>query len=640
MSDSSEIRLPPAGTEVLHTILANFDGGLYTVDRDGLFTFVNDFIARSSGFPAEAFIGRSYLELVRPEDRDRVRRNFELVLSGERVPPYELAYITARGEEMWVEVATAPLVRDGEIIGGLGLSHNIQRRKLAERALRESEANYRALVDNLPHGVAILRGSTVVFATEPLARMLGLESAEQLLGIDSFAFAGERLQSEGRERLERRLRGDLDMPNTYTTVLKRANGVDFHAELHVDVTTFRAEPALQVLVTDISERLRLEEQIRHAQKMEAIGNLAGGIAHDFNNLLTGILATASMLRRREEIRSAAELIEKSALQAATLTRQLLGFARRDQPLLRPTDVHDTIRDVVLLFERTSDKRIAVTTALEARDSLVRGDAGQLQQVFMNLYLNARDAMPQGGPLHVTSANVEVCVPESADTAALAPGSYVEVRVSDRGTGIEDGIREHVFDPFFTTKPTGEGCGMGLAVAYGIVRNHEGSIRFESEPGAGTTFTVRLPLWSGAAKASAPRREQEVTGHGTLLLVDDEEVVRETGKMLLASLGYEVITAASAGQALELYRDQGGGIDLVILDYAMPGRNGEECFRELQRIDPDVRVLLSSGLGLDAVASRLSDFPTVSFLAKPYDVAALSAAVASALGRASESKHVR
>lgn len=630
-------RLPPVSTAVLQSLLSAYKEGVYTVDREGRFTFVNDFIANSSGYPAEAFIGRSYLELVRPEDRQRVQENFARSLAGETVPPYELAYHTASGEEMWVEVVTAPIVQNGEVIGGLGISRNIQRRREAELALRESEANYRTLVENLPLGMAILRGSRLVFATEQLARMLGVASADDLVGLDSLEFASAALRTGSEERLERRLSGDPSLPTTYPAVLKRADGEEFDAELHVNLTTFHNQPALQVLVIDISERLRLEEELRHAQKMDAIGNLAGGIAHDFNNLLTSILATASLLRRREDVRRPAEIIEKSALHAAELTRQLLGFARKDQPEFRPANVHDTIRDVLLLFERTSDKRISVVSQLEATDATVNGDASQLQQVFMNLYLNARDAMPDGGDIEVVTRNLDVVSADAAETAPLSPGRYVEVSVADRGAGIPDAVRDHVFEPFFTTKPTGEGCGMGLAVAYGIVRNHEGSIRFRTEVGDGTTFTVYLPVWVGAGGRADRPELGEVRGHGTLLLVDDEDVVRETGEMVLSSLGYQVLTAASGGEALACYKERQHDIDLVILDYAMPKMNGERCFLELLEIDPDVRVLMTSGLGLADVAARLSDSPPAGFLDKPYDVSKLSTAVADALSKSGSSK---
>jgi CheY-like chemotaxis protein len=231
------------------------------------------------------------------------------------------------------------------------------------------------------------------------------------------------------------------------------------------------------------------------------------------------------------------------------------------------------------------------------------------------------------------------VVDAADpaTAPLPPGRYLEARVTDSGSGIPEPVREHVFDPFFTTKPTGEGCGMGLAVAYAIVRNHQGAIRFHSRVGVGTTFTLHLPLWSGPGPRPAALDPPEVRGEGTILFVDDERLVREAGAALLSSLGYQVIAAESGTLAIDRLRarlaeGRGGAVDLVVLDLSMPGMSGEDCFRALRRLDPAVRVLFSSGYGLDDLAARLGDDPAVGFLGKPYDLAKLSAAVARVLAR--------
>jgi len=390
---------------------------------------------------------------------------------------------------------------------------------------------------------------------------------------------------------------------------------------------------------DVTERRRLEEQLRQAVKMEAIGQLAGGIAHDFNNVLTGILGYANLLKLKAkpggDIHEAAKTIEGAAERAAELTGQLLGFARKGKYQIVPIDLHRTVHDVVALLGRTLDKTIRITLGLGAEVSTVLGDPSQLQQVFLNLAVNARDAMPEGGELMITSKVADIDEAYCRVHAGLSPGHYLRVTIADTGCGIARGTREHVFEPFFTTKPRGKGTGMGLAMAYGIVENHHGCIDFESEEGVGTSFRVYLPLADEAVVAVARTQPgMAVRGTGHILVVDDEEVVRRVASDMLSDLGYRVTVAPDGEEALQIYRERGDDVDLVIVDMVMPKMDGGACFRALREIDPDVRAVLSTGYGRDERTQSILDEGMLGSVPKPYLLRELSEAVADALGRRS------
>jgi CheY-like chemotaxis protein len=370
--------------------------------------------------------------------------------------------------------------------------------------------------------------------------------------------------------------------------------------------------------------------------MEAIGQLAGGIAHDFNNLLTGILGYAGMLKIDAEsgstVREVAETIEKAAERAAGLIQQLLGFARRGKNQELAVDLHQTIHDVVALLSRTIDKNIRITLDLKAPKTVVMGDPVQLQQILLNLVINSRDAMPDGGDLTFHTDLVELDQDFCRKNPGSKPGSYFLVSVRDTGCGIPKDIQNRIFEPFFTTKEPGHGTGMGLAMVYGTVKNHEGYIQVCSEVKAGTRFNIYLPFTE--ENALEPGEEDRVVrpvgGKGCLLLVDDEEVVRKVGTAMLGSLGYEILTACNGREAVEVYRERAKEITLVILDMVMPEMGGRECFRALKEINPRVKAILSTGYAKDGKAQETLDEGMAGFIQKPYRMTDISEKVHEAL----------
>jgi two-component system cell cycle sensor histidine kinase/response regulator CckA len=377
--------------------------------------------------------------------------------------------------------------------------------------------------------------------------------------------------------------------------------------------------------TDITERKRLEEQLRRSQKMEALGTLAGGIAHDFNNILGGILGYASFVRAQmtadDPVRSDVEAIMHSTQRAAALTNQLLTFARGSRPETCAVDLREIVHEVVMLLERTIDKSIMIEPRLDSELVAVEGDPAQLQHMLLNLCLNARDAMLAGGLLTIKARNVTLN--EANALPDLEPGDYVRLSVIDTGTGMNAETMAHIFEPFFTTKREQAGSkhsGLGLAMVYSIIRNHDGAVRVESEPGRGSTFHIYLPVSTRPVTPSELPVEVLAGGTETILVVDDEQVIREAARRILCTAGYTVLMAENGVQAIETFRQRHGEheeIDLIILDMIMPEMSGEETFTRLREIAPQVRVLLSSGYSQEGRAEDILKAGVRGFLQKPY-----------------------
>lgn len=382
------------------------------------------------------------------------------------------------------------------------------------------------------------------------------------------------------------------------------------------------------------ERRKLELTLQHAHKMKAIGTLAGGIAHDFNNLLMGIqgrvnlmeLETAATSPNRDHLKS----IERIVQRGAELTKQLLGFARGGKYQVVPTDLNELIRSSTDLFSHT---RKEILLRLEFAPDLwtVEVDRSQVEQALLNIYLNAWQAMPDGGELCLRTANV-VIGEEYLRPFRVQPGRYVKISITDTGVGMTDEVRRRCFEPFFTTRETGEGTGLGLASVYGITKNHGGIINVYSEVGEGTTFTLYFPASDKEVKARPAEEGRMVKGGGTILLVDDEEIIIEVGVGILKALGYEVLVARSGVEAVETYERCREGVALVILDMIMPGEGGEGVFERLKALDPGVKVLLSSGYSINGKAATIIERGCSGFIQKPYTLNELSQKISEILVR--------
>jgi len=378
-----------------------------------------------------------------------------------------------------------------------------------------------------------------------------------------------------------------------------------------------------VLARDVTARRQLEDQLRQAQKMEAVGQLAGGIAHDFNNLLTAILGCTQLLlhatppedARREDV----EEIKNAGLRAAELTRQLLAFSRRQVLAPKLLDMNSVVANMDKMLRRLIGEDVALVTELAADLGPVNADPGQLEQVLLNLAVNARDAMPQGGRLTIATANVVLTEEYAERHHRLPPGQYVLLAVSDTGVGMDEATQKHLFEPFFTTKEVGKGTGLGLATVYGIVKQSGGYIWVYSEPGHGTTVKVYLPRVAGAAEPlpAAEAAPELRRGTETVLLVEDAAPVRTLARKSLENCGYRVLDAADGRAALDLSAHHAGGIDILVTDVVMPGMSGRELAERLAPLRPGMRVLYTSGYTDDAMVHQGVLRSGVAFLQKPF-----------------------
>ena len=531
--------------------------------------------------------------------------------------------------------------RRGRPLGRLMTLHDVTKRKDAEEALRTSEYRYRTLTESIPLAIFQTdRKGRLTFANQAALDLFGFKSGEAKKDLDVFSLIAPEDRDRALANFGRRLGGGNIGEEEYT-VIKR-DGTHLPVLLYADVLfQNEATEGFQGFLIDQSERKRAEEEKRkiearllHAQKMEAIGTLAGGVAHDFNNLLMAIQGRTSLFALEGNDRSSfsehLKEIEACVRRGANLTKQLLGFARSGKYEVKPWNINHILLESSKLFGRTR-KEISIQTKLEKSLWTAEVDRGQLEQTFLNLFVNAWHAMPSGGKLFLETENVTL---KEALTGhrRLANGRYVKIKVMDTGIGMSKEVQSRIFDPFFTTREFGDGTGMGLASAYGILRNHGGHIEVESTPGQGAAFTLYLPASEGEAVKETEILREVQPGNGTILVADDEHMVAEVARDMLKAVGYHVLTAGSGREAIDAYRENENIIDLVVLDLIMPGMGGREVYDQLRAINPDIRVLLSSGYSLEGEAASILKRGCQGFIQKPFNIAELSRKVKTLLSR--------
>lgn len=512
----------------------------------------------------------------------------------------------------------------GVFLSGLLMSFEQHRLKI-KKELEVSEKQYRDLFENLIDlGFRTDREGKVIIITPSCERMLGY-STEELLGKSINDFCKE---SNPDEPLLSIVCKSENISN-YETKFKTKTGS--HVWVLVNARTYLSEgefSGIEGLVRDISqikealkEKIALQERIKHIQKMESIGTLAGGIAHDFNNTLAGIIGGAELLRDSDptdqQYQHYVDLILTSAEKASVLTRKLLAFSRKGSTVVKPIDLIPILSDTVSILRHTIDKKVSISEDFLINSAWIEGDGSLLQNAFINLGINAGHAMPQGGNLIFSVREVELdsryC---ELSTFDISEGTFIEISVSDTGYGMPSEVMSRIFEPFFTTKEHNMGTGLGLSAVYGTIAEHHGAITVYSEVGKGTVFHVYLPMADLQVKQSIsePIAPQ---GSGTILLIDDEELVQATASTILSKLGYRVISAENGKKGIELYKAHREEINLVILDMIMPVMGGKETFMSIHSIDPSLPVIVSSGFSRDEDQEALSRLGVSGYLRKPF-----------------------
>lgn len=529
----------------------------------------------------------------------------------------------------WVE-NTVYRLPDGQIVA---LYEDTSEKHEAIDALSKSELRYRTIFETVQDGMCIFLGKDLLESANPAAcRMFGrTEQAlcamnpHELLHPDSHAFFDSCFDLIGIQ------------PNI-TGEIKGlcASGDIFNARLTGTALSLGDQQGFIAILHDCTDENRMREQIHQTEKMDAIGQLAGGIAHDYNNQLAGIMGYAEMLGYRlqdESLRKYIEHITSIAGRSAELTQQLLAFARKGQVQRVPVDIHTVISEVTTFLEHTIDKRIIITKELSADHPIVTGDHSQLENAFLNICLNARDAMSEGGVLTLSTKQTflddDFC---QTHPYQVSPGKYVEINISDTGVGMPRSTLAHIFEPFFTTKPEGKGTGMGLAATYGTIKSHGGAITVYSEEQHGTTFRIFLPQDMSSVLTEAPEANTLLCGTGRILLIDDEDTIRTMTAELLSLSGFEVTTCSDGKEALDTFAASHGNFDLVILDMIMPRMSGKETFHGLRKINPDVRILLASGYSLNDEAQEVLTEGACGYIQKPFMQHALVRKITDILNR--------
>ena len=623
-----------------HEMLADFIDflpvGFYSADSDGCFRFVNQRLAEWVGHPPEKLVGMSLMDVLgvvpNPEE-DRA----EMRLKGRNGDVFQ-AFVTHtvfdEGGEMFTR---SVVVRD------------LMPERHWERVVKTAERRFHWLFEDAPVGIALADPDTTVSGCNPaFAQLLGVE-IDDIIGKPITDFILETDRPAAAEQLSRVLMGTS--PGNHLPVRLDGGGRDLVATLYVSPTAEDgAVTGLMLHFIDTTEQKNLEIQFAQSQKMQAMGQLAGGVAHDFNNLLTAMIGFCDLLLQRHGPNepSFADImqIKQNANRAASLVRQLLAFSRRQALQPRLFDVTDALAELSNLLRRLLGETIELVITHGRDLGLVRVDPGQFDQVIINLAVNARDAMPGGGLLTITTKAMKIDRPYQRGADVMPPGHYIQIEVADTGTGIAAENLGRIFEPFFSTKEVGAGTGLGLSTVYGIVRQTDGFIFVDSQPGHGTSFRIFLPRFEAQAELPKPRPKDgepeqpqastpalsdaqasdgDLTGAGTILIVEDEDAVRLFGSRALRNKGYKVLEASSGEKALDVLRSE-EGIDVLVTDVVMPGMDGATLARLVRMERPSIQVILMSGYAEDVALGDFSGEDGIHFLPKPFSLKQLAGKV--------------
>jgi len=589
----------------------------------------NDAMARMYGMKsADEIRGARLGDLLVETDPHNVAFLKAFIRSGYRLRDAESHELDKAGRPRHFLNNFIGVVQDGRLLRAWGVQRDVTEARRMQEDLRQSEERARHLVDLLPDAVFIHTDGRFVYANNAAVRMLGAASAADLVGRPVLGIVHPDFVDLVKSRIRSLQEGKQVTPLMQQKVVG-LDGSTVDVEISGNRFTYEGKPSILTVMRDITARINLEVQLRQAQKMEAVGRLAGGVAHDFNNLLTVITGRCDLLLRgvngNKELRGDLEEVRRAGERAASLTRQLLAFSRKQVLQPKVIDLNSVIEGVNKMLRRLIGEDIELVCVLAPDLSHVRADAGQIEQVLMNLTVNARDAMPGGGRVTIETSNTGPAPARLPDDVPLEDGAYVTISVSDTGIGMDARIQSHLFEPFFTMKRQGQGTGLGLPTVYGIVKQSGGQVSVDSTPGKGTTFRVHLPAVAEALDHSEtdPMVVRPLGGTETILVVEDEPVVSDLACDILKTHGYNVLKARTCGEARRLCEKHDGPIHLLLADVVMPIMSGPELSRSLAAVRSGLKVLYMSGYAPEAMVHRGVLQPGIAFLQKPFAPDALA-----------------
>jgi len=611
-------------------LIENSPVGIYYNDFYGRFLYGNKKAEEIIGYQNQELIGKSFLKLklLIPKDTYRASKLIALNRLGKATGPDQFLLNRKDGSKAIVQINTEVIKIEGKKVV-LGMAQDITERKQAEDTLRESEEKYRTLSEQSTDAIYITtKEGKLSYINRSFLDLFGYtkEEIEDLKAQDMYV----NLEDRSRFQQEAEKTGAI---RDFEVKLRKKDGTEMDCLITANIRKSDDGSILgyQGIIRNITEQKNLQSQLLQAQKMEAIGTLAGGIAHNFNNLLMSIQGNTSLMLLDTDSNhlhyQRLTNIEKLVQSGSKLTSQLLGYARGGRYEVKPISMNQIIKETSATFSMTK-KDITIHQDLDKDLYGVKADLGQIEQVLLNIYVNAAEAMPGGGDLFLHTINV-THKDIKGKPYKVKPGEYILLTIRDTGIGMDKETKDKVFDPFFTTKGLAKGTGLGLASVYGIIKAHGGYIDVESKKGQGTTFYIYLPATK--AEGIAQRAESEsgveiIQGKETVLLVDDEEIIIDVGQELLKTLGYNVLIAEGGREAVDIYKANKDNIDIVILDMIMPVIGGGEAYDRMKEINPNIKVLLSSGYSINGQATEILKRGCDGFIQKPFTMRELSKAI--------------
>ncbi|MDD3845034.1 MAG: PAS domain S-box protein [Syntrophorhabdaceae bacterium] len=609
-------------------LVESFSDAIFMLDKDRRIISCNRAF-RSLFQRTEEEIEKRTLRIITKNDDeyDRITTIIDDIIIGNNTYVFPWEFVRKDGSVLTMEVTVSQvrtlLSEDAAPVGGcVAILHDITDRIEQEDALRAAEEKYRNIFQNAAEGIfQVAVDGHYISANPALARIFGFASPLQMTGNENLKAKKTFVKPEDYRRLNAILR-TRGLVENFESERYRTDGTKMWTSTNVRLVTDRKNGSryFEGTVRDITPRKNLESQLRHSQKMEAIGTLAGGVAHDFNNLLTALIGYGNLLQIKMEkdnpLRVYVDHILSSAKRAANLTNSLLAFSRKQAVNLEPNGINEIITGVQKLLERLLSEDIELRVQIPAREITIMADRTQIEQILMNLATNARDAMTETRILTISTGQASI------DRAFINKhgygriGAYARLTVTDTGHGMDEKVKEHIFEPFFTTKEAGRGTGLGLSTVYGIVKQHDGYVTVESEPGKGTTFQLYFPSVRVKREKARHVEPKMPTGTETILVAEDDRETRQLMKEILQEYGYTVIGAADGDEAVRYFVEHRQSIGLVIIDVIMPKKNGMEVYSEISKVDPSVKVLFVSGHARDVVVDKGVVDSRSNFLSKP------------------------